>query len=30
VDKRFEISDQNLARDIALIVELREIVPSFE
>jgi hypothetical protein len=30
LDKRFEISNQNLARDITLIVELGEIVPSFE
>jgi len=30
VDKRFEISNQNLSRDITLIVELGEIVPPFE
>jgi hypothetical protein len=29
-DKRFEISNQNLSRDITLIIELGEIVPSFE
>ncbi len=30
VDKRFEISNQNLTRDIILIVELGEIVPPFK
>jgi hypothetical protein len=30
VDKRFEISNQNLAKDLTLIVELGEIVSSFE
>jgi hypothetical protein len=30
VDKRFEISNQNLARDITLIIEPGEIGPSFE
>jgi hypothetical protein len=30
VDKRFEISNQNLSRDITLTVELGEIVSSSE
>jgi hypothetical protein len=30
VDKSIEISNQNLTRDITLIVEPGEIVPSFE
>jgi hypothetical protein len=30
VDKRFEISNQNLSSDITLIIELGEIVPSYE
>jgi hypothetical protein len=30
VDQRFVISDQNISRDITLIVELGEIVLPFE